>query len=43
VTALPNDSNGNFVEPTRAVPVYGQDGTTRIGTFTIDEAGTSTP
>lgn len=40
VKALPTDSNGNFVQQATTVPVYAQDGTTQIGTFTM-QAGQS--
>ncbi len=35
VRSLPRDSKGNFVQPGRVVPVFAQDGVTRIGSFTV--------
>lgn len=40
VRALPRDAAGNFVAPSRVVPVYAQNGVTQVGVFTIVQGQT---
>jgi hypothetical protein len=42
VVTLPTDSRGNFVAPSVVVPVFAQNGTTQVGTFTI-QGGQESP